>query len=294
MVKLVDGITYMHEHTTINLASVKKNDDTDLNCFEQTVEEYKRLYDKGVRNIVDVTNVGMMRNPNYVREIAELTNINIIQSTGFYTEQYLPEFVRRESIETIAQFMMDEIQNGIDDSGIKANVIGEIGSSKNGWTDNEKKVFDAAVIAHKETGAPISTHATLGTFGLEQVDFFIKQKVDLQRIIIGHIDLNSTIDAALKILDKGAYIGFDTVGKQNYLPDSERVRMLKEIEQRGYISQVFLSMDITRKSSLSHFGGVGYSYLIDTFVPMMKDAGISDGFINNMLIHNPQTFFSGV
>ena len=69
---LLDGITYMHEHTTINLSRLKNTDDTNLNCFDETVSEYKKMYIKGVRNIVDVTNMDMRRNPEYVQKVADL------------------------------------------------------------------------------------------------------------------------------------------------------------------------------------------------------------------------------
>lgn len=289
---LKDGITYMHEHTTIDLSRIKNIDDTNLNCFEQTVEEYKNLYIKGVRNIIDVTNMDMKRNPLYVQKVAELTQINIIQSTGFYTERFLPNFVITDSERDLADFMVKEITTGIAETSIKAQIIGEIGSSKNGWTKNEKKVFNASVIAHKETEVPITTHTTLGTFGHEQVEFFKKEKVDLSRVVIGHVDLSGNAEYVLKMLDQGVYVEFDTVGKENYLPDIERVKMLKEIEKRGYTDKVFLSMDITRKSNLKYTGGIGYSYLLDVFVPMMLENGISKSFIDKMLKINPQIFMN--
>lgn len=68
---LLEGYTYAHEHTTIDLSSLKKVEDTNLNCFKQTIEEYKELYDKGVRNVIDVTVRGMKRNPEYVKKVAE-------------------------------------------------------------------------------------------------------------------------------------------------------------------------------------------------------------------------------
>lgn len=294
MMKLIDGITYMHEHTTIDLSSVKGIDDCNLNCFRETVEEYKSLYSKGVRNIIDVTNVGMKRNPLYVQEIAELTNINIIQSTGFYTEKFISKLVSEQSIQDIANFMINEIDNGIDGTTIKAKIIGEIGSSKNGWTLNEKKIFDAAVLAHKARHTPITTHTTLGTFGVEQVQFFKKNHIDLSKVVIGHVDLNPDINEILRMLDEGVYIEFDTVGKQNYSSDADRINKLKEIEKRGYVDQVFLSMDITRRSNLKYLGGIGYSYLLDTFVPMMLEQNISSSFIDKMLINNPQNFMNKV
>ncbi|MCY7801815.1 hypothetical protein MOB23_21055, partial [Bacillus haynesii] len=45
------------------------------------VREFKSLYEKGVRNIVDVTNIGMGRNITYVQKVAEETGINIVFST---------------------------------------------------------------------------------------------------------------------------------------------------------------------------------------------------------------------
>ena len=49
---LKDGYTLMHEHMFIDLSGVKKNLDCRLDCKEHTIEEMKKLYDLGVRNIV--------------------------------------------------------------------------------------------------------------------------------------------------------------------------------------------------------------------------------------------------
>ena len=61
MIKLKDGYTLMHEHVTIDLSGVKKDLDCRLDCFEETVEEFKELYRLGVRNVLEVTNMGMGR-----------------------------------------------------------------------------------------------------------------------------------------------------------------------------------------------------------------------------------------
>lgn len=288
---LVDGITYSHEHTTIDLSSLKKTEDTNLNTFKETVEEFKNLYEKGVRNIIDVTVRGMKRNPSYVKKVAEATGINIVQSTGWYQDKFLPDYIESKSVEALAEMMIKDITVGLDDSGVKARLIGEIGTSKNEMTDKEKKVFEATVIAHKETGVPITTHATLGTFGREQVAFFKSHDVNLEKVVIGHVDLTGDADYVLSLLEEGVYVEFDTVGKENYMPDMTRVEMLKRIEAEGYTDKVFLSMDITRRSHLKAFNGMGYDYLLDVFVPMMKEHGVSDQFIQKMLVDNPKRFF---
>ena len=91
--KLADGYTLMHEHVTINLSGVKKDEDCRLNCFEETVKEFKSLYGYGVRNILEVTNLGMGRDVGYIRRVSEETGINILVSTGFYKEPFLPACV---------------------------------------------------------------------------------------------------------------------------------------------------------------------------------------------------------
>lgn len=291
---LVPGMTYAHEHTTIDLSSLKHDDDTNLNCFKETVAEYQKLYDKGVRNIIDVTVRGMKRNPQYVADVAKESGMNILQATGWYQDSFLPEYIHTKTIDQLAEMMYQDLREGIDGTNIKAELIGEIGTSKNQMTARERKVFEASVLVQKETGVPITTHTTLGTFGKEQVAFFKEQKAALERIVIGHVDLTGDARYVLDLLDQGVYVEFDTVGKNNYMPDTTRLAMLKEIEKAGYTDKVFLSMDITRKSHLEYKAGLGYSYLLDTFIPLLQEGGISDNFIEKMLVTNPQAFFKTI
>lgn len=290
---LENGITYMHEHTTIDLSEVKCNEDCQLDVFSETVREYKKLYEKGVRNIVDVTNFGMGRNIPFVQKVAEESGINIIHATGFYQEKFYPIQVFRETKEQLAERMVKEINEGIKGTDVKAEIIGEIGTSYNKWTDTEKKVFEAVVMAHKETNKPITTHTTLGTLGYEQAAFFKERGVELNRVIIGHVDLTGDFDYILKIIKEGAYVEFDTIGKENYMPDQVRADILKKLQDLGYIDRVLLSMDITRKSHLEYQGGLGYSYLLDHFIPLLKKSGLTDESIEKMLVKNPITFMKG-
>lgn len=288
----MDGITLMHEHTTIDLSEVKNTEDCQLDVFSETLKEYKKLYEKGVRNIVDVTVFGMGRNIPFVQKIAEESGINIIYSTGFYQEEFYPIQVFRETREQLVERMVNEINHGIKGTGVKAEIIGEIGTSYNVWTETEKKVFEAVVIAHQETKKPITTHTSIGTLGHEQVDFFKKHNVDLNRVVIGHVDLTGDADYILKMLKDGVYVEFDTVGKESYMPDRTRAEILKKIQDAGYIDHVFLSMDITRKSHLEYKGGLGYNFLLDSFIPLLTSHGLTDDSIEKMLVTNPLVFMN--
>lgn len=274
---------YAHEHTTIDLSGVKKTEDCHLDSFEEVVEEFSKLRNLNITHIVDQTNRGMGRNPQYVQKVQEATGIQILQATGFYKEPFLPPECYQKTERELANLFVQEILNGFENSPIKASFIGEIGTSDSRIEPMEEKIFKAASIAHMETGVPICTHTTLGTMGIEQLDLFSKYGVDLEKVVISHIDLSGDIEYMLRILDQGANIAFDTVGKVNYQLDEDRALWLKELCDRGYSSQIVLSVDITRKSHYKKNGGIGYDYLITNFLPKLEEEQIKSADLNNML-----------
>ena len=283
----------MHEHITIDLSGIKKDSDCKLDIMDDSIEEIRALKSFGVSNIIDVTNRGMGRNIEYILEVSKETDINIISATGYYKEPFFPEEVYKLSQKELTCVMVKEIIQGIESTGVKAGIIGEIGSGKESISDIEKKVLKAAAAAHMETGKPISTHTTLGKLGIEQVKIFKDMGADLNRIIIGHVDLSGDIEYILRLIDKGVYVAFDTIGKINYMPEEKRLEMLVEICRRGLSGRVVMSMDITRKSHLKKRGGLGYGYLIEKFIPYIKENGIGQKDIDIMLIHNPMKIFDG-
>lgn len=285
---LLAGYTLMHEHVTIDLSGVKKDDDCRLDEKEKTIEEFRALKELGVHNILEVTNLGMGRNAAYIRDVAQASGMNILMCTGFYKEPFLPDYVYEKTVSELADLMISELESGIEDTGIKASAIGEIGTSRNAMTEMERKVFTASAKAAAGTGALITTHTTLGALANEQLDLLISEGVDPARVVIGHMDLNSDPDYILSVLDRGANIGFDTVGKLNYQSDEYRIGTLKKIFQRGYGRQVVLSMDITRKSHLKANGGPGYSYIMTSFIPALYKAGFTCEDVHMMLCSNPE------
>jgi len=288
-----NGYTLMHEHLTIDLSKIKKDPDTILDNNDDTIAEFKELYKNGVRNILDVTNTGMGRDEAAITRIMKETKINIITSTGFYKDPFLPDNFEEKTVNELANEMINEITNGYKNSSLKPRCIGEIGTSKNMMTENEEKLFLASCKAQKETNALIYTHTTLGTYALEQISFFEKQKVDLSKIIIGHVDLTGDKDYIVSLINKGVNVGFDTIGKVNYMKDEVRASILKHIQDINKIDQVVLSLDITRKSHFKNKGGIGYNYLFTNFIPLLRTYGLTEESINKMLKDNPNRLLGG-
>ena len=272
------GYTWVHEHLHIDLSGFKNNLDCRLDQYDLICQEMKDLRALGVSNIIEMTNRYMGRNPQFMLDLMRDTGINVMASTGYYQDAFFPEHVAARSVEQLAQEMVDEIVIGIDGTELKAGIIAEIGSSE-------------GVITPLETGRPISTHTSFSTMGLEQLVLLQAHGVDLSRVTVGHCDLKDNLDNILRMIDLGAYVQFDTIGKNNYYPDENRIGMLHELRNRGLLNRVMLSMDITRRSHLKANGGNGYDYLLTTFIPQLRQSGFSQADVDTMLRDNPSQFF---
>ena len=284
-------MTYMHEHLRIDLSAEKGDIDCLLDEFDNIREELSALADKGLNRLVDMSCRGLGRDYAYLDRMEEATGIKVVVSTGFYKDPFLPPVVEASNIEALSRLMIEDIEKGAEGSVRRARIIGEIGTSRGVMTKNEEKVFRAAALAHEKTGVPVSTHTTLGTMGWEQVLLLKSLGVDPSRLIIGHLDLADDQDLIFRVLDAGAWVEFDTVGKVSYLPDEKRIAFIKACCERGYAKQLLLSMDITRRSHLKANGGIGYAYLVDSFLPRLREAGVPEAAIRDMLDHNPDRIF---
>lgn len=281
------GKTYIHEHIKLDLSGHKKDPDTNYNDTNEVMLELKELRKKGIDSLVEVTNRGMGRDVLIMVELAERTGLNIIASTGFYKEPFLPQYFYQLSDKELTNMLIKDIEEGMDETHIKAHVLGEVGTSHNRITDTERRLFYIIGNVHLNTGRPIFTHTTLGTMALEQIQILEERNVDLEKVLIGHMDLNYNMEYHLRVADKGCYLGFDTIGKINYQPDENRIQLIKELVARGHENQIVLSLDLTRKSHLKKYEGIGYSYIVDKFIPLLIESGIKEETISKFLVDNP-------
>ena len=293
------GVTLMHEH----LVSTLKRD-KQLNL--DPIIQYKKHNGK---TIVDVTPAGchLQRAVDDLRDISVRTGIHIIASTGFYKEPYLPQQISQMSEEEIADIYVQEIEEGIEGTGIKAGVIGEVGSSYNQITDLEARILRAAGLAQRRTGIAVITHTTHGTMGLAQLQLLEQAGAELNRVVIGHCDLNPDLDYHLEVARRGAYLGYDTIGKERWLSavpgeelahrsDKERIYLILKVLDAGLSERIILSSDILWQEinlNKKTLGRYMYTYVIFKFLGSLKDVGVDDKTLQLILEINPRRVLSG-
>ncbi len=282
------GRTLMHEHIFCDIYRVTGRLNELLNDEKLAAHELSLLRQAGGAALVDVTTPDLGRDPAALRRIAQNTGLHIIMGTGWYRQPFYPPEIDRLSTNALADMMISDLTDGVENTGIRAGIIGEIGVNLDYATAQEERVLRAAARAQMATGAPLTTHASMYPVGLVQLEILADEGVDLRRVIIGHCDTYLEPAYHVAILEAGAYVQFDTVGRNHMNPDSRRVSALTELIRLGWRDQLLLSSDRCHRSDLCAFGGVGYGHVFTGFFDMLKAAGIDDDALDAITIENPR------
>ncbi len=290
------GRTYMHEHLLWSPPEPFAGQDPDLglDSVDAALKEVGAFGQAGGSTLVEMTTPELKRNPAALRAISTQTGVHIVAATGYNKGKFSDPAVADLSVDDIAAMMIRDVGEGMDGTGIRAGVI-KASTSRDHATDGERKVIAAAGIAHRATGAPVSTHTEAGTFAREQVAMLRAAGVPPERMLIGHLDRNLDPDLHLALAGMGVYLGFDQIGKEKYAPDRERIAMIERLVEAGHGRQIMLSGDMARKSNWpsSGFGyGPGLTYILWRFVPWMLKSGIPREAVEWMLVDNPAVFLS--
>ena len=276
-----------------------------LDSVDIAVEEMIAYRNAGGRSVADVTLRSIGRDPLKLREISQRSGVHVVMGCGQYIGAAHEEKVHGATEKELAAEIVKEIRVGTDGTDVRAGVIGEIGTSEEISSD-EMKCLRAAGIAAAETGKSVQVHTALfERNGHRVLDELFAIGVKPRQIAIDHVDAKTQADYVLSLLDRGVYVEFDNFGKEFQVPkdskvlkssfDYDRVRVdsLARMCEAGHGDRVLAANDICLKSMLRRYGGGGYGYLLEGIVPMMRDRGLTEKQIENILVNNPRRFLSG-
>lgn len=282
------GITQTHEHIWLNAYDHYKMYGLVFEDVDLMVKELGAFTRQGGASMVEVTTEEIGRSPEMLQEISRRAGMNIIMGSGWYREFGFPPKVSEKTSTELAEMIVREIEVGVGDTGIRAGVIGEIGTGTRHILPAEERVFRAAALAQQRTGVAITTHTTRwGSLALEQIALLKEAGANLSKVIIGHLGDRMGVKPLLPIAETGVYLEIDNIGYLDYQPEWVRADNVAALVKEGYVSQVLLSQDICMLSHLEYQNGPGYGYLLGTFLPLLRERGVSEEDIQTMLVSNP-------
>ena len=270
-----------------------------MDSLDDATSEVLAFKKWGGNTIVDCTPDEIGRDPIALRTVSQRTGVNIVVGCGHYYHKAHFPYVKDASVQELADEMRTDILHGIGDTGIKAGLIGEIGTSAV-MSEDEKKVLTAAGIVSAQTGKAVHVHTDLYTEnGFEVIDILTREGASPQKICIDHIDVLLRPDYVRALLDRGVFIEFDNFGKEFYVSrerrfayDLERIALLKTLIDEGYEKQILVCNDICLKSMWCKYGGLGYAHVLRTVKDMAIDAGIGKETYDSILCDNVRNFLS--
>ena len=291
-----------------NLGWVRYNQYSNLDNLtvldeEVAIQEARLFKRAGGRTIVDTTTIGIGRDPIALARVARDVGINIIMGAGYYVDAAHPAEVAASRAEDLARRIVADIQVGVDDTGIRAGVIGEIGCT---WplTDGERKVLQAAAIAQRETGAPILVHPGRDEAApAEIIEVLAEAGADIGRVIMGHLDRTiARFDTLRALAGTGCYLEWDLFGNESsYYPlsdidmpsDAQRMDVIKRMaDEEGCGGRIVIAHDICTKHRLVKYGGHGYGHILENILPRMRQRGFAEDQIQAIVVDNPARILS--
>jgi phosphotriesterase-related protein len=246
----------------------------------------------GLALVVELTCVGMGRDAAALARISERAGVAVVAATGFYHGAFHPSYVAGASTADLTRRLLTEVEDGLDGTGIRPGVIGEVGTGGERPSRDEERCLRAAAAAAARSGLPVATHAHLGRGGLVQLDVLTSEGLAPRRISIGHQDLLDDAATHRKLAEAGAYVAFDTIGKSSYQSDDVRFRRALDLIEAGHADRLLLSNDVSRAGYLKVNGGGGYGAVFGSFVPRLAAAGVDEATLRLILHDNPIRFLT--
>jgi len=265
----------------------------------------------GGQTVVDVTPIGLGRDPEALLAIARATGLNIVMGCGYYVHRRHPPELEERTVEDITAELIEEITVGVDGTGIRAGIIGEIGMTT--ITAREEKVLRAAARAQAATGIPLSIHHDIfERNAVRLLEIAREEGADLRRTIVCHMDQDARCEPEYfhAVAGMGAYIGLDTFGHYDFYTysrdsawragprkvfptDWDRAEIIAALAGAGHLDRVVVAQDVCLKIQLKEYGGFGFDHVLESGVPMWRSVGLTELQISQILVDNPARVLGG-
>lgn len=298
---------------------ILSRDVMDLQDEELMTAEVADFRASGGNAMVDMSAPGLRCNLPAIRRISEKTGVHIVATTGLYAEDSWPDKYKSMTIKEYMEFMRKEIEQGIEDTAIKAGhikiaITDALMFTVQPFSEQQKLLLRAAVRISNETGLSMSVHPPLDSEDSvrEVVNVMLDEGVNPGRAVIAHAELffvpqdlrtlvldpaswRLHIDFAKELLDRGFNISIDSFGHfydsepiaQVNPTDWQRLAGLVALINAGYSSRIVLGTDIFLKILTHRFGGEGYCRLTNFVLPMLRRLDAEEADICKITVENP-------
>ncbi|MFE9924687.1 phosphotriesterase [Streptomyces sp. NPDC005774] len=273
--------------------------------FETLAAKLKDFRAHGGGTVVDSTGMFHGRDVRLYEALSRTTGVHIVASTGQGPEEMLGGYFLTPQTnpptpwpaEKFADLFTKEVTEGMVVPRVErrgaAGLVATTATPE-GMTATDESLFRGAARTALSTGVAVSVR--YGADALHDLDVVLDEKLPADRVVVGGLDRKDAVAAGapLGIARRGAYVALDHVGTQDdaHITDDERAALVAELVRAGFGDRILLSSSATGVAKGHPGNDLPYSYVLTTFVPLLKAQGLSDEDTRRILVENPRDLLS--
>ncbi|MER5688163.1 phosphotriesterase [Streptomyces sp. NPDC002205] len=273
--------------------------------FETLATKLKDFRAHGGGTIVDSTGMFHGRDVRLYETLSRTTGVHIVASTGQGPEELLGGYFLTPQTnpptpwpaEKFADLFTKEVAEGMVVPRVErrgaAGLVATAATAE-GMTATDESLFRGAARTALSTGVAVSIR--YGNDAVQDLEVVLDENLPADRVVVGGLDRNDAVatGAPLEITRRGAYVALDHVGVQDeaHITDAERAALVVGLVQAGFGNRILLSSNATGVAKGHPGNDLPYSYVLTTFVPLLKAQGLSDEDTRRILVENPRDLLS--
>ena len=296
------GRTLVHEHVASISEAVRFQFPhlyDDEAALEQAIADLEAVKAHGIDTIFDPAALGIGRDVRFMRACAEAAGVNIVAATGIYRYSFLPQIFEFHDEDFLADALRHDVEEGIQGTEIKAAFL-KNAVDEPGITAHAEKALRAAARVSKATGAPLMCHTHPATKrGSEALDIYEDEGIDLSTVMLAHTGDTDDLDHIEELLARGAWIGMDRYGLDIILPQDRRNATVAALCERGHAERMFISQDYPSRfdwypaeAQAALAPKWSMTLLFDEVLGELRELGVTDEQLDQMLVENPRAWIS--
>ena len=283
-----------HEHILVDFAGADSihPDRWDTDSVVAAMLPYlEEVREWQVKYFVDATPNFLARDVGVLKQLSEITGIEIITNTGLYgaaQDKYIPAYAHTVTPESLAESWISEFEGGIDGTKVRPGFIKISVDTGNPLDAVDEKLVHAAAITHLETGLTIGSHTGEASALWPQLEILQQHGVSPEAFIWIHAQNEPDPGNYVRAAQLNCWISLDGLGWEQ----EDHLEKLVYAREQGILDHILISHDAGWYDPSRPVQDIKpYTPVFEWLVPRLRERGFSSPDIDLLLKANPRKAF---
>lgn len=292
------GHCQMHEHIfVLPTPNSLKYPALEISDEQKSLQELIAYRAAGGSAILDAQPLGAGRDIAALKRLSAGSGVHIIATTGYHLPAFYQadHWIHHESREQLEARFYAELTQGVACDG-EVIFPGAVKSAiaNDGAVGRLEICLRAAAAAAAKADVPLVMHTEKGIGALQAIEICRQEGMRPDRIAVCHVDRQAEDYVPHdEIAATGVFMEYDTIARYKYHDDESERALIAHMIEKGYGDKILIALDTTaaRLKSYGDPTAPGLAFILEDFIPKLKDMGLSEETITKITVKNPVRIF---